>query len=226
MKYKLILFDADGTLFDFDKAEKGAFFKTMQEFGLINELDLLHRKYDEINKSIWLDFQGKKITSDKLRIERFRRLFSMERIGLSAEEISPVYLMNLAQGVDLVPGAEEIVKYFKSECAIALATNGLSEVQRPRFAASALAEYFQHIFISEEIGFPKPEKQFFDYIFAELPYSDCSIIVGDNLSSDIAGGINSNIDTCWFNPQQINNETDIRPTYEIHNLIELKEIIQ
>ncbi|KQC08418.1 MAG: hypothetical protein APR54_04630 [Candidatus Cloacimonas sp. SDB] len=226
MKYKLILFDADGTLFDFDKAEKGAFFKTMQKFGIINGLDLLHRKYDEINKSIWLDFQGKKITSDKLRIERFRRLFSLERIELPAEEISPVYLKNLAKGIDLIPDAEKIVKYFNDKCKVALATNGLSEVQRPRFAASALAEYFQHIYISEEIGFPKPEKQFFDYIFAELPYSDSAIIVGDNLSSDIAGGINSNIDTCWFNPQQINNATDIRPTYEIRDLNELKEIFQ
>ncbi len=226
MKYKLILFDADGTLFDFDSAEKNAFLKTLSSFGVTSKLNELHRSYEKINKAVWQDFQDKKISSLELRTERFRKFFEQAGLKLKAEEISPVYLKNLSMGTDLLPGAEEIVKYFSGKCELALATNGLSDVQRPRFAASKLAPYFQHIFISEEIGHPKPDKEFFDHIFKILPYRDSTIIVGDNFSSDITGGINAGIDTCWFNPDGNNNSTDMEPDFEITDLIDLKQIVK
>lgn len=226
MKYKLILFDADGTLFDFDKSEKVAFFETMISFGISKNLEDLHRKYEVINKAIWQDFQEKKITSSKLRVERFQRFFQQEKITLDPFMFSPSYLKTLSQKTELLPGAEEIVKYFHGKCEMALATNGLTDVQRPRFSNSTLVEYFPHIFISEEIGFPKPNKEYFNFIFKELPFKKSAIIVGDNLSSDIKGGNDIGIDTCWFNPQRISNQTNIFPTYEINNLIELKGIVE
>ena len=225
MKSDLILFDADGTLFDFDTAEKEAFDKTMKSFGVKDDLTILHNNYERINKAIWQDFQDKKISSTKLRTERFRIFAENFNLNIIPEDISPVYLTNISQGIDLLDGAEEIVKYFHAKCEIALATNGLSDVQNPRFAASRLAVYFKHIFISEEIGHPKPDKEYFEYIFKKLPYHESSIIVGDSLSSDIKGGNDFGIDTCWFNPKNIKNESEIIPTYEIHDLAELKEII-
>lgn len=225
MKYDLILFDADGTLFDFEQAERNAFQKTMHTFNIAEDMDLLHAEYEKINKAIWLEFQNKEITSVKLRTERFRRFFNKTQLNLDPKIISPLYLKRLSEGVDLLPQAVEIVKFVSTRCEIALATNGLTDVQRPRFAASRLASYFKHIFISEEIGNPKPDREFFDFIFAKLPYRKNALIVGDNLSSDIKGGNDFDIDTCWFNPNKCMNDSEINPTYEINELEELKEII-
>ena len=224
MKYNLTLFDADGTLFDFDKAEKEAFKKAMNAFGIIDDLTILHQKYEKINKAIWQDFQDNKISSTKLRTERFRLFAEDNNLNIIPEKISPTYLTFLSQGVDLLDGAEEIVEYFHDKCEMALATNGLSDVQRPRFTASKLAKYFKHIFISE-IGYPKPYKEYFDYILEKLPYKNSTIIIGDSLSSDIKGGNDFGIDTCWFNPQKLKNDSDIIPTYEIQGLSKLKEIL-
>jgi len=223
--YKLILFDADGTLFDFDTAEKTAFSKTMRSFGIKGSLDQLHSEYEQINKALWMEFQQNHISSKELRIKRFRKFFLKQNINLDPIEVSPVYLTNLAAGTDLLPDAEEIVNYCQTRCTIALATNGLTEVQRPRFASSALADYFRHIFISEEIGYPKPTREYFDHIFTQLPFQNSAMIIGDNLSSDIAGGNSAGIDTCWFNPAKIPNNTEIKPDFEICHLSELKKII-
>jgi len=225
MNYDLILFDADGTLFNFDKAEKEAFKKAMNAFGINDDLTILHQNYEKINKAIWQDFQDKKISSTKLRTERFRIFAENNKLNIIPEKISPTYLTYLSQGTHLLAGAEEIVEYFHNKCEMALATNGLSDVQRPRFAVSKLAKYFKHIFISEEIGYPKPYKEYFEYIFKKLPYKNSTIIIGDNLSSDIKGGNDFGIDTCWFNPQKLKNNTNIIPTYEIQGLSELKEIL-
>lgn len=226
MKYKLILFDADGTLYDFTRAEREAFEKTLRQFGIHENLTYLHRKYEKINLAIWKEFEEKKITSTKLRLERFHRFFTQEKLSLDPEKISPIYQKYLSKGTHLLDGAEEIVKYFYSKCELALATNGLANVQNPRFAASRLIKYFQYIFISEEIGFPKPNKEYFEHIFEKLPYKDSAIIIGDNLSSDIKGGNDFSIDTCWFNPEKRTNESGIVPTFEIKDLVELKRIIK
>ncbi len=226
MNYKLILFDADGTLYDFTRAEREAFDKTLRQFGIYENLTYLHKKYEKINLAIWKEFEVKKITSTKLRLERFQRFFKQEKLSLDPQMISPVYLKYLSQGTHLLDGAEEIVKYFYGKCELALATNGLANVQNPRFAASHLIKYFQYIFISEEIGFPKPNKKYFEHIFEKLPYQDSAIIIGDNLSSDIKGGNDFGIDTCWFNPEKRINESSIIPTFEISDLVELKRIIK
>jgi len=225
MKFKLILFDADGTLFDFDKAEKEAFNKTMHFFGIDHNPEILHQKYDKVNKAIWREFEQNLIGAAQLRVERFRRFFRQSGIDLDPQEVSPCYLKFLSQGTYLMPEAEEIVRYCAGKAVLALATNGLTDVQRPRFENSIISQYFSHLFISEEIGFPKPGREFFDHIFQHYPFRDSAIIVGDNLSSDIQGGNDAGIVTCWFNPQQQKNTGNIVPTYEIQTLTEIKVII-
>jgi len=225
MKYKLVLFDADGTLFDFKTAEREAFEKTFNQFGVRDSLKQLHETYEVINKAIWRDFELKKITSEELRIERFRKFFAKENIQLDPEAFSPVYLISLSEGTHLLPGAKEIINFLYGECELALATNGLADVQNPRFAGSDLAKYFQHIFISEEIGHPKPNPAFFQHIFQKLPYKESTIIIGDSLSSDIKGGNDFGIDTCWFNPNKCTNKSGIIPTYEISDLGDLRSIL-
>jgi len=175
--------------------------------------------------AIWRDFEQKKITSKKLRIERFQRFFSKEDLQLDPQVISPIYLKYLSEGTHLLPGAEEIVNFLFGKCELALATNGLADVQNPRFAGSDLAKYFQHIFISEEIGHPKPDPEFFQHIFAKLPHKKSSIIIGDNLTSDIKGGNDFGIDTCWFNQNKRINKSGIIPNFEISDLRELRSIL-
>jgi len=225
MKYKLVLFDADGTLFDFDTAEREAFEETFKEFGVFEDQERLHKVYEIINMAIWRDFEQKKITSKELRIERFRRFFVKENIQIDPVIFSPFYLKRLSEGTHLLPGAQEIINFLFEKCELALATNGLADVQNPRFAGSELVEYFKHIFISEEIGHPKPDKEFFQYVFQELPYKESSIIIGDSLTSDIKGGNDFGIDTCWFNPNKCTNKSRIIPTYEINDLGDLRSIL-
>jgi len=225
MKYKLVLFDADGTLFDFDKAEKEAFEKTFKQFGINENLELLHKEYEIINLAIWRDFEQKKITSEKLRVERFQRFFAKENLDLDPSIISPIYLKYLSEGTHLLQGAKEIISFLFGNCELALATNGLADVQNPRFADSDLAKYFQHIFISDEIGHPKPDPEFFEHIFSKLPHNESAIIIGDNLISDIMGGNDFGIDTCWFNPNKRTNESGVIPTFEISDLKELRSIL-
>lgn len=226
MKYELVLFDADGTLFDFDTAEMQAFEKTLKQFGITENLKQLHREYEIINMAIWRDFEQKKIISKDLRVERFRRFFDRENLQLDPKVISPIYLKYLSEGTHLLPGAEEIVSFLFGKCELALATNGIADVQNPRFAGSDLAKYFQHIFISEEIGHPKPDPKFFEHIFKKLTHKESAIIVGDNLTSDIKGGNDFGIDTCWFNPNKRHNKSGIVPIFEISDLRELKRIIK
>jgi len=226
MKYKLVLFDADGTLYDFDTAEREAFEKTFSQFGIVENLDRLHQEYEIINKAIWREFEQKRVTSEVLRVERFRRFFTNENIQIDPVVFSPVYLKCLSEGTHLLTGAIEIINFLYGECELALATNGLADVQNPRFASSDLAKYFQHIFISEEIGHPKPNQSFFQHIFQKLPHKESAIIIGDSLSSDIKGGNDFGIDTCWFNPNKCTNKSGIIPTYEISDLGDLRSILQ
>jgi len=225
MKYKLVLFDADGTLYDFDTAEREAFDKTFRQFGIDKNLGQLHKKYEIINKAIWRDFELKKISSKNLRIERFRRFFTIEKLQLDPLTFSPKYLKNLSEGTLLLSGAVDICSFLYGKCELALATNGLADVQNPRFADSYLSKYFKHIFISEEIGYPKPDSEFFEHIFRKLSHKESAIIIGDSLTSDIKGGNDFGIDTCWFNPNKRINKSGIIPTFEISDLSELKEII-
>ena len=228
MKYKFVLFDLDGTLFNYEKAEKTAFKMTFDHFGL-DETTIadLNEKYKIINEKIWRDFQTGNITAERLRTERFTILCEQENLFFDPEKISKKYLENLSQCSFLIDGAIETVSFFHQNCKIALVTNGLSDVQHARLEKSPLKNYFRDIFISEEIGVAKPNRHIFEYVFSELGLlkKNDVMIVGDNLFSDILGGNNFGIDTCWFNPNRLINETDIIPSYEVFKLSELRKIV-
>jgi 2-haloacid dehalogenase len=106
-------------------------------------------------------------------------------------------------------------------------TNGLADVQRPRFARSAIGDCFADLVISEEVGAAKPHNRIFDIAFEKMqfPKQDEVLIIGDSLSSDIEGGNNYGIDTCWFNPQREPGNEEVEPTYEITALGELLGLV-
>jgi 2-haloacid dehalogenase len=228
MKYELILFDADGTLFDYDKAERYALEQTCRQHGLGYDQPLLER-YRAINSSLWRQLEEGMITSSKIRVERFRRLLS--EIGSDAEcdweQFAQHYLSHLAGGAWLIDGAEEICRYLAPYYKLAILTNGIKEVQISRFQASSLTPYIDKLIISEEVGYSKPRPEIFEYAMKTLG-QECrstTMIVGDSLTSDMRGGKDFGIATCWYNPHGIENGTGLEVDYEIRRLDQLKDIL-
>ncbi|AIQ27724.1 MULTISPECIES: YjjG family noncanonical pyrimidine nucleotidase [unclassified Paenibacillus] len=227
MKYECILFDADDTLFDYGMAESHALYHAFAHFGLPTGAEDYAASYKAINHSLWKDFEQGRITSAALRVERFNRLFAAHHLELKPDEFSEAYLRFLGEGTFLIQGAIELCGELAG-CRLAIITNGIKDVQQSRIKGSPLSEVFEAIIISEETGYQKPETGIFDYAFERLKITDKSkvLIVGDSLTSDIQGGINYGIDTCWFNPLEKPGDPDVLPTYEIRSLHELLEIVR
>lgn len=224
MTYTWLLFDADDTLFDFPKAEANALQSTLAQAGLPFHAEYF-AIYARCNQLVWMQFEHGDVTSQELRTKRFRLFF--DEIGASGdpEVVSPLYLHYLGLGADLLPGAEELIFKLKGRFHLALVTNGIADVQRPRLERSALRDCFEKIFISEEVGAAKPAKAYFDAVFHEIgnPPKSEVLIIGDSLTSDMRGGVEYGIDTCWYNPNS--KTTNLPVTYEILNLDDLLPLL-
>jgi 2-haloacid dehalogenase len=226
MKYKWILFDADNTLFDYDAAERGALGSTFEEMG--RPLTAENREtYREINHQNWQAYERGEITQAILRTRRFAQYLDALGLAEDPEQVSKRYLFHLGNRIDLVDGAEALVEALDSRVRMMIITNGLKDVQRSRLGQSSLGRYFKEIIISEEVGFAKPDGRIFDAAFDLMgqPAKSEVIIVGDSLTSDIQGGLNYGIDTCWFNPYQRANTLGLEVGVEIGRLDALLKII-
>lgn len=227
MKYHTLLFDADETLFDFSRTETAA----LEDTFLAHEMEFLpmhFERYKEINHELWSELEAGLISSQLLRTERFSRLFQAFKLDLDPVAFSGEYLVNLGRGAYLLDGAEELCAALSAQgYRLAIITNGIKEVQHERIRRSPLSNTFEQIIVSEEAGSQKPESGIFDVAFAKLGLQakDGVLMIGDSLSSDIQGGNRYGIETCWFNPRRAANKTVIQPTYEIHALHELFDII-
>ncbi|MBU5311336.1 YjjG family noncanonical pyrimidine nucleotidase [Tissierella carlieri] len=228
MKYEVIIFDADETLFDFKKSEREALKSTMLEFNIEYDEDYHLNVYKDINTAIWKEFEDELITQEKLKIERFKRLSDRLSAGLDESEFAKSYMKNLSYGSFLYDDSVDLVDSLHKDYRLIIITNGLSDVQDNRIRKSVIARYFADIVVSEEVQISKPDPKIFELALNNIKYTDKNkvLMVGDSLTSDIQGGINFGIDTCWFNPNKIMNKTEIKPTYEISNLMELKDILK
>ncbi len=225
-KYKCLLFDADGTLFDYDKAEAKALQQSIEQIGCQYERKYL-AEYRRVNKKIWDEFEQGKVTQEVLKVKRFELFLKGMKVDVQPEKFSQRYLGNLAKGDYLIEGAEETVKALSSKYRLAIITNGLKEVQRSRLEKSRIGGYIEEIIISDEIGVAKPEAEIFEVAFAAMGYprKEDTLIIGDSLSSDIKGGYNYGIDTCWYNPQKKERKAGLGIVYEISKLAELREVL-
>lgn len=225
MSYRWLLFDADDTLFDFPRAEANALQWTLAEAGLPTAPGYFEI-YARCNQQVWKEFERGLLTSQELRTKRFQLFFDETGLAGDPQTVSPRYLQNLALGADLLPGAEQLIHSLRPRFRLALVTNGLADVQRPRLQRSALADCFEQVFISEEVGAAKPATEYFAAVFAGLgnPPKAETLIIGDSLTSDMQGGLNYGIDTCWYNPN--GKSTDLPVKYQINHLLELLEILK
>ena len=225
-KYTWLLFDADGTLFDYDECERRALAKTLLQAGIPVEERYLDA-YRRINAALWLDREQGKIGVEALKIKRFHLLLEETGLAADAKEVSATYLAHLAGEAVLLDQAEETLAQLSGAYHFALVTNGLKEVQRHRLKKSGLARYFEAVIISDEIGASKPENAFFHETFHQIGWPDKSrvLIIGDSLTSDIQGANNYWIDACWVNLNRAVPPAKYRITYEINLLPDLLDIL-
>jgi 2-haloacid dehalogenase len=225
-KYTWLLFDADGTLFDYDQAERQAFIQTLEQFKVPFEERHLE-EYQRINSALWIEREIGKIDLESLKARRFELFF--QAIGIEYDPVlgSQQYLHHLGEQAGLLDGAEDIVKTLATNFRLAVVTNGIKEVQRRRLEKSPFEDCFEEIIISDEIGASKPDAAYFEITFERIgnPPKAEALIIGDSLTSDMQGAANYGIDACWYNPQ--GNEMppgfDIR--YEIRHLGELVDVL-
>lgn len=221
-----VLFDLDDTLFDFHKAEKIALTKTLVHFGIDPTEETL-ALYSTINAAHWKRLELGEISREEVKVGRYRELFKTIGVECDPVKATAYYESMLAIGHYFMPGAPELLEELYRKYRLYIISNGTAKVQEGRIGSSGIAKYMDGIFISQLLGANKPDKQFFDICFAEIPDFSLSetVIIGDSLSSDIKGGINAGIITVWFNPKGIENDNDIKPDYIIKELSEVPGLL-
>ncbi len=229
MVYQWLLLDADGTLFDYDAAERQALGATLAHYGIPFTPDVL-TTYRRVNGQLWRDFEQGKMTSERIKTERFALLFGELVLTQTSPDplgFSNTYLANLGTCTAMMPGAEDVLQALTGQIHLALITNGLSKVQRARLANSGVGHYFEALVISEEEGVAKPDPGIFDVIFARMgmPGRDEVLMVGDSLTSDIRGANRYGIDACWYNPSGLPRAPGFDVRYEIAALQQLLAIV-
>ena len=226
MRYRWLLFDADGTLFDYDTAEAAALTATWESMGLAMPPGLVG-SYRRINASLWKLYEAGGISQPALQIERFVRLMSELDGSADPSRLSRDYLGYLARQTYLLEGTRELLDWAGERFRMALITNGIPDVQRPRIKRSGFDRIFPVVVISGEEGVAKPAPEIFDIALRRMggPPREEILLIGDSLSSDIRGGVDYGIDTCWFNPDGLELGEGPEPRYEIRRLAELREVI-
>ena len=222
---EFLLIDLDDTILDFQKAEEIALAKTLREFG-VDPTPENCSLYSRINRAHWDALERGEMTRPQVAVGRFQELFSQLDISADPAECNRRYWELLAVGHYFLPGAEEALKALCQKYKLYIASNGSRSVQWPRLKSADIEKYFAEIFISEELGADKPSKVFFDRCFEKIPGFDPAkaMIVGDSLSSDIQGGINAGITTCWINPKK-KVSTTVKPDHEIESLPQLLPLL-
>lgn len=224
--FEYLFFDLDDTLLDFHKAESIAVAKAFRQVGVEPREELI-RRYSVINSQYWQMLEEGKLTRQQVLVQRFAALFQELGLDADAHKCQEYYEEYLCVGHYFIDGAQEILDYLKPKYRMFLASNGTARVQDARLKSSGIGEYMEDLFISERMGADKPTPEFFRRCFARIPGfdPDKALMIGDRLTSDIIGGSNAGIHTCWFNPGRLTAGKDIKIDYEIHSLLELKNFL-
>jgi YjjG family noncanonical pyrimidine nucleotidase len=225
MRYTTLLFDLDHTLFDFDTSEAEAFTAALTGAG-IEATDGHHELFISINKALWRRVEAGELAPNDVRVVRFERLFDEAGVEANARQVADDYLIGLGAYGDLYPGALDLLNELSEVASLALVSNGIGQVVRDKVARLDLDRYFDAIVISGEIGTAKPRSGFFDIAFERLGHPDkaTTLMIGDSLASDIRGGSDFGIDTCWYAPDTEAEPTP-EPTYRVGSLAEIPAVV-
>lgn len=226
-KFEIILWDVDQTLLDFDLSQDYALKFSFKEFGLEADDEIVAR-YAAINDAYWKRLERGEVTKSELLTGRFEALFRELGIPhISSERFGTVYQKALGSVFYFRDDAYQLCRKLKGKVRQYAVTNGVSSTQRNKLHLSGLDQILDDIFVSEEMGYPKPYIEYFDRCFQKIPdfHKDKAIIIGDSLSSDMKGGNLAGISCCWYNPEGKVNDTGLKIDYEIRNLWEVEEIL-
>lgn len=225
---KVILWDIDGTLLNFLKAEHAAICRCFEIFQLGICTDEMIARYSKINRKYWERLERGEISKQEVLEGRFREFFAGEKLPTDCvADFNEEYQVRLGDTVFFNDDGYELVKELRSKVRQYAVTNGTKVAQTRKLSASGLGELFDGVFISDEIGVEKPGVGFFDYVWSRIgAYNrDEVMIVGDSLTSDMQGGNNAGILCCWYNPDRLPNKKGVRVDYEITNLKQLPELL-
>ena len=223
-RYQWLLFDADGTLFDYDRAESAAFREVFRLMGATFDPGYL-AAYRRINQKLWQAVEKGELTPGFVKVRRFELLLQAIGFAYPPATFSASYLECLAKCSELIEDAAEVLQGLQGKYNMAILTNGLQVVQRGRLARSVIRQHIAEIIISEEVGFSKPAKEFFDVALARLghPSRREALMIGDGWASDIVGATQYGLDACWYNPGHKPRPSGCGLTREIASLRELTE---
>lgn len=224
-KYTTLYFDLDNTILDFTATEYNAISKLLKLHNLPVSDEII-AKYSAINQSWWERFEKGEIKKEEIFAGRFKTFTEYYGFAADPEHMSLDYFELLAAGHDVIAGAEEVLRYVKEKgYTVCITTNGVSRTQYRRIDECGLKQYFDYVFVSEDAGHQKPEVEYFEYAMANSPEKDKSkiLVIGDSQSSDILGGINFGVDTCWLNPKDKSGTH--KSTYEIANIMQVCDIL-
>lgn len=226
IKFDWVLFDADHTLFDFDKASEESLSEVLSAHGF-QWAEGMYADYKRINVQCWTEHEEGRIDRDTLVYERFKRYFDFLRLELDPISTQHDYLKRLSQKPFLEPGADQILQWLSVKTKLGYITNGMKEVQRPRLSLTGWTPLFDVIIIGGEVGLSKPHATYFQHVHSLMhqPPRDKVLVVGDSLNADILGASSFGYKTCWYNPSSVPCHPDIVPDYTIQHLEEITRIV-
>ncbi len=226
--FDVVLWDVDGTLLNFSEAEKAAIRSLFSEFGLGECTDEMLSRYSDINRKYWNRLERGEMTKPEILVGRFAEFFAAEGIEPSlCKRFNEAYQLRLGDTIVFCDNSKELAASLAGKVRQYVVSNGTVAAQTKKLKNSGFDKLMDGVFLSEEVGYEKPAKGFFDCVFEEIGPLDKDrvLIVGDSLTSDIAGGACAGIRTCWYNPGGSVNDTEARVDFEIRDLNEVLGIL-
>lgn len=221
---KAVLIDIDDTIFDFEKCSKNSFLKTLEKFNIkFKEEDFSY--FNKVNDILWTKQKLGKINIKEVFIKRDYLMGKYFNLNIEKGLFNELFVKFLYDEIEMIDGIEDLLEYLSEKYKIFAASNGIYKMQENRLKKSNLDKYFDEIFVSEKIGYEKPDKKFFEKIMDITKFSDDDLImIGDSIKSDIIGAKNSKIKSIYFNKED-KKITDKNFTYQVKNLSEIKKIL-
>lgn len=229
-QYRVLLFDADRTLLDFDADMLQAFQRMYGHFGfdaVRPYSEELLKLYEKCNNRWWKNFEKQLCTKPELYLNRFVDFLSESGLQGDAAEMNTAYFGFLAQGGATYPGAKELLEQLSTRYEIYIITNGNAVSQQSRMERSGLLPYIKDVFVSEKAGVGKPDKRYFDYVAAHIPgyRPEQTLVIGDSMSSDVLGAYNAGLDCIWYTGAGVSQAQKAPYTYKAKNYAAILRIL-